>query len=72
MAANGAFPPGPRFLTPFGAVAAPRPVPLGFLLRAFREYGDIVCTRMGPWRSNLVFHLDDVKHVLQDNNQNLV
>ena len=72
MGGNGTFPPGPRYLTPFGATAATRVDPIGYTASLFRDFGDVVCTRMGPLRSYALFHPDDIKHVLQDNNQNYV
>ena len=66
---NG-FPAGPRYWTPFGMTAAFRPDPLGYFTTAFRTFGDVVCFRVGPFRSLLIAHPDHIKHVLQENNQN--
>ena len=46
--------------------------PLAFVAALAREYGDVVCLRMGPVRIYLLHHPDAVKHVLQDNNTNYV
>jgi cytochrome P450 len=67
-----AVPPGPRYLTPYGFSAAFRPDPLAYTLGLARRFGDVVRIRVGPFRSYMVFHPDDVKHVLQDNHQNYV
>jgi len=62
--------PGPRRLSPFGSLPELRGDPLGTFLRARAEYGDVVKFRAGIWHSYLLSHPDDVRHVLQDNNQN--
>lgn len=64
--------PGPRYLTPFAAARAMRPDPLGFVTRLAREWGDVVCVRMGPIAVHMFFHPDDVRHVLQEHNQRYV
>jgi cytochrome P450 len=46
--------------------------PLAFVSRLRREFGDVVCVRMGPLRVFMVFHPEGVKHVLQDNHRNYV
>src|SRR5262245_42686815 len=66
------LPPGPRYLTAFGAMPRLRRDPLGLCKEAYRDYGDVVCFRVPPWRSYLLFHPDHVKHVLADNNHNYV
>jgi cytochrome P450 len=65
-------PPGPFYWTPFEAGIVMRRDPLAFVTALAREYGDVVCLRMGPLRIYLLHHPDGVKHVLQDNNQNYV
>lgn len=40
---------------------------LPFLLELRQEYGDIVRLRLGPAQAVIVFHPQDVQHVLQDN-----
>ncbi len=66
------LPPGPRFLTPFGLIPRLRRDPIGLCMETLRDYGDVVCFRVPPWRSYMVFHPDHLKHVLQDNNHNYV
>jgi cytochrome P450 len=62
--------PGPRSLSPFGNLPAIQRDPLGTFLKGRRQYGDVVRYRGGIWYAYLVSHPDDIKHVLQDNNQN--
>jgi cytochrome P450 len=40
---------------------------LNFVMRATREYGDLICFRMGPKRLYLLNHPDHARHVLCDN-----
>src|SRR3990172_5433503 len=61
---------GPRFLPPFGFLAALRKDSLGFLLGAQRHYGDVVRIRLGPWTTFLVAHPEGVKHILHENHRN--
>ena len=42
--------------------------PLGYLVELEERFGDVVTLRAG--RSYVIFHPDDVKHVLQDNHAN--
>jgi cytochrome P450 len=63
-------PPGPRSLTPLGDLRAIQRDPLGTFLKGRERYGDVVRFRGGIWYAYLVSHPDDIKHVLQDNNQN--
>jgi cytochrome P450 len=72
LGARTTLPPGPFYSTPFVAGRELRRDPLGMTLRVWREYGDTTCIRMGPLRFYMAFHPDDVKHVLQENNQNYV
>ncbi len=37
-----------------------------------RRYGDVICSRFGPWRFYSLFRPEHVRHVLQDNNHNYV
>lgn len=46
--------------------------PLAFVSGLKRDYGDVVLVRMGPVHVYMLFHPNDVKHVLQENNQNYV
>lgn len=43
---------------------------MGTLLEAHETYGAVVKFRAGIWFAYLLSHPDDIKHVLQDNNQN--
>ncbi len=62
--------PGPSRLSPFGSLAEMRRDPIATLLSAREGYGDVVKLRVGIWQSYLLSHPDDIKHVLQDNQQN--
>lgn len=53
-----------------GVIRPIRRDPLGFLMGAFKEHGDVVRYRIGPLRSNLIAHPDGVKHVLQEHVKN--
>jgi cytochrome P450 len=44
--------------------------PLGFVVRAQRDCGDVVRLRFPLVRAYLVAHPDDIKHVVQDNHDN--
>jgi cytochrome P450 len=61
--------PGPRYWTPFGFLRDMSPDILGFLERAHREYGDVVCMRPGPLKSYLLARPEHAKHVLVDNHK---
>jgi cytochrome P450 len=64
--------PGPSYWTPFGAGRELRRDPLAFVLTLARDFGDVVCVRMGPIKMYMLFHPDHVRHVLQENHQNYV
>ena len=66
MSTNGNPPPGPSYYTPLGVVSQLRNDPLSFCQNLYREFGDVVRLRMGPWQSYMLFHPDHIKHVLQD------
>ncbi|MFN8442347.1 MAG: cytochrome P450 [Caldilineaceae bacterium] len=55
---------------PFGVLPEFRRDQLGLYSRAFRQYGDIVRMRFGPFWSYAIFHPDYLKHVFVDNNKN--
>jgi len=63
-------PPGPRRLSPFGSLPEVQRGPLSAFLKGRAEYGDVVRYRGGPYYIYLVSHPDQIKHILQDNNQN--
>jgi len=44
--------------------------PLDFVMRARRDYGDLVRLRFPLVRAYLAAHPDDIKHILQDNHDN--
>ncbi len=62
--------PGPRSFSPFGDLPALQRDPLGTFVKSRERFGDVVRFRGGVWYAYLVSHPDDIKHVLQDNNQN--
>ncbi len=63
-------PPGPRGHVLFGSAPDIQRNPTQVYLALARHYGDIVRIRFVLWPTYMVFHPDDVKHVLQDNHQN--
>ena len=63
-------PPGPRSFSPFGNLPEIQRDPLATFLKGREQYGDVVRYRGGIWYAYLVSHPDDIKHILQDNNQN--
>jgi cytochrome P450 len=67
------LPPGPK-LNPLGGylLASGRRDPLGFLLDAARQYGDIVHFRVGGQSIYLLNHPDLVKDVLVNNYENFL
>jgi cytochrome P450 len=46
--------------------------PIAFCTDLFKEYGDIVRFRIGPYLVHLIANPDFIQHVLQDNNDNYV
>jgi cytochrome P450 len=72
MSDRRSLPPGPRFLTPFGMLPRLRRDAIGLCMETARDFGDVVCFRVPPWRTYMIFHPDHLKHVLQENNQNYV
>jgi cytochrome P450 len=61
------YPPGPEQGFFDGLRSPLRQDPLGFMLRASREYGDIVCLRFFNFRTFLVLHPDYIEDVLVNN-----
>lgn len=59
-------PPGPRGYPVIGVFLAARRDPLGFFLESMRRHGDVVCMRFGSRRAYLLSHPEDVRHVLED------
>jgi len=56
--------PGPKGGYLFGSVAAFRRDQLAFYASCAREYGDVVQTRMGPYRILLIYHPDAFEELL--------
>src|SRR4051794_10311343 len=66
-------PPGPRGHRLLGSLLDIRRDKLRFVSGAVREYGDLVCFRMGASRRlYLLNHPDFIRHVLQDNAGNYI
>lgn len=59
-------PPGPRHLVGLKFVQRFRTAPLQLLLELHKNYGDIVYSRMGPYRSFFFFHPDQIREILTD------
>ena len=59
--------PGPRGHRLVGSLLEVRRDRVSFVTHATREYGDLICFRMGPKRLYLVNHPDHARHVLCDN-----
>ena len=57
-------PPGPKGAFFSAAATAFRRDQLGFYASCVREYGDVVATRMGPYRIWLVYHPDAIEELL--------
>src|SRR5690348_7772641 len=63
-------PPGPRENWLYGSARAIQRDPLGFNLSVFRRYGNVVAIRFLIWPTYMIFHPQDVKHVLQEQHRN--
>src|SRR5215470_8869828 len=59
-------PPGPKHLLGFSFVQKFRAAPLELLDELHSNYGDIVYTRMGPYRAFFFFHPDQIREILVD------
>ena len=70
LSAGKRLAPGPRGNLVLGSLPAVRRDPIGVLLGAFREYGDVVRFRFGPITAHLVSSPAGVNHVLAENNKN--
>ena len=57
-------PPGPKGGFFSAAASAFRRDQLGFYESCARDYGDVVATRMGPYRIWLVYHPDAIEELL--------
>lgn len=62
--------PGPRGLPFLGVLSGLRRDPLGTLIRAARDHGDVVALPAGPRRVYLVNHPNYIQRILQDNHRN--
>jgi cytochrome P450 len=70
LVVTGGAPPGPRFRTPFGFLAALKRDPLGLLMSCREQYADFVCIRFPPLKTYAAFHPDHVQQILRDNHKN--
>lgn len=61
--------PGPRGALFFGSLAAFRADPIGLLMAARRDHGDLVRLRLGGITAHLVSHPRGIRHVLQTRHQ---
>lgn len=66
-AASSIAAPGPRGIPFFGSAFPAWRDPLGFMMSAREQYGDVVRCRFGPFDYYLVTDPDVVRHVLLDN-----
>jgi cytochrome P450 len=65
-------PPGPKGGYLFGSAAAFRRDQLGFYVSCAREYGDVVQTRMGPYRILLIYHPDAIEELFVARNRDFI
>ena len=63
---------GPKGGFYFGSGVAFRRDQLGFYESCAREYGDVVATRLGPFRILLIYHPDAIEEVLVTRNRDFV
>jgi cytochrome P450 len=63
-------PPGPRENWLLGSARTIQHDPLGFNMSMFQRYGNVVAVRFLIWPTYMIFHPQDVKHVLQENHRN--
>jgi cytochrome P450 len=75
---SGKVPPLPRQKRPprphenwlIGSARAIQRDPLGFNVSMFQRYGNVAAVRFLLWPTYMIFHPQDVKHVLQENHRN--
>ena len=72
LAVRPAALPGPKGGYFRGAVRQFRRDQLGFYERCAREYGDLVQTKMGPFRILLVYHPDAIEELLVARNRDII
>jgi cytochrome P450 len=65
-------PPGPRGVPLLGIAPEAWKDPIAFFLRAWREYGDVVCSPEGPYSYFALVDADAARHVLVENAKNYV
>ena len=63
-------PPGPRGVPLFGNVLDAWKDPLGMIMRSWRDYGDVVKLKFGPFDYLFLNDPDAIHHVLVDNAKN--
>jgi cytochrome P450 len=63
-------PPGPHEPWLVGSARRIQRDPIGFNMSMRRSYGDVVEVHFLRWPTYMIFHPDDVRHVLQENNRN--
>src|SRR5713226_10061957 len=63
-------PPGPQNRGLLGNARDIQRDPNGFNLSMLQRYGDVVAVRFLLWPTYMIFHPQDVKHVLQENHRN--
>lgn len=68
--ASRKIPPGPRGNILLGNAREIQRDGVGFNVKMAARYGDVVRVRVLSWPTYMIFHPDDVKHVLQENHRN--
>jgi cytochrome P450 len=63
-------PPGPYENWLLGSARTIQRDPLGFNMSMLQRYGNVVAVRFLIWPTYMIFHPQDVKHVLQENHRN--
>ena len=63
-------PPGPHEHWLLGSAHHIQRDPIGFNMSMMQRYGDVVSIRFLFWPQYMIFHPNDVKHVLQENHRN--
>ena len=64
------LPPGPNGLPVVGVAPKVLKDAMGFFLRAFQQYGDVVYFPVGAKKFYMLSHPDHVQYILQENNRN--
>ena len=65
MMQNSRYPPGPRdWLLGYSQVRQIRADPMAYYARLFREYGDCVHMRLGPYHDYVFYHPDQAEEIL--------